>query len=69
MKTKKAIVYIKDGLWVAETEDGKVHTITEQSPFHSVLTLGRDDNRMALVEVLDCPGGSRACFESFYSPT
>ena len=65
MKSQKAKVYLREGLWVAKTEDGKEHTILDQYPSHARLDVARDDGRQALVEVLDDPGGTAADFKDF----
>ena len=65
MKTQQAVVYRQNNLWVSETEDGKVHIIMDQHPCHSVLTIGRDEKRKVMVEVMDSEIGLRAEFRSF----
>lgn len=65
MNTQEAVVYRKDELWVAETKDGKVHVIMGQHPWHSVLSVGRDENRRAMIEVMDSDIGLRAEFRNF----
>lgn len=65
MKSQRAEIYLKGGLWVAKTEDGKEHYILDQYPSHARLDVARDDGRQALVEVLEGPGGSTADFKDF----
>jgi hypothetical protein len=61
----QATVYVKEGWWVAETKGGIVHKILNQSPFHGTLCIGRDENRMAIVDVMDSHLGKRAEFKRF----
>lgn len=65
METQKATIRLSEGLWYAETEDGKRRYILGQHPEHQTLTIGRDEGRQAKIEVFDGPGGLAAEFKQF----